>query len=114
MAVTAFGNCFLIKVKIDGKYPSSSFVVGSMVWLLKLQLFDVAPCCSGPAPDKILAQFGALTDGITLLVLREITPWPINLFIAGVLAYCKLSADKPSIPIRITCFDELGWAIKKT
>ena len=48
-----------------GNIPPGPTAVGAISNLSGCQSFEVTPCCSGPAPMIIDAQFGLLTVGIT-------------------------------------------------
>jgi hypothetical protein len=63
--MTALDRCARICPKIVGKIPPLPIAVGAISNLFGCQSLDVTPCCSGPAPIIIEAQFGLLEVGIT-------------------------------------------------
>src|SRR3974390_147172 len=64
-AILDAGFCALSAPNTVGKIPPGPTTVGAISNLLVSQSFEVTPCCSGPAPMIIDAQFGLLEVGIT-------------------------------------------------
>src|SRR6185369_11907175 len=68
------GFCSRRIPKMVGKIPPEPTPVGAISNLLVSQSFEVTPCCSGPAPMIIDAQFGLLDVGITPRACRVHAP----------------------------------------
>src|SRR5207249_3658514 len=71
--------------------------------LLGCQSLEVTPCCSGPAPMIIDAQFGLLTVGKTPRAWSVKAPSRISLCNTGVFVGVKPTEPKPSQPMTRTC-----------
>src|SRR5580765_6714606 len=76
---------------------------GAISNLFVSQSLDVTPCCSGPAPMMIEAQFGLLEVGITPRACSVYEPSRINLCRTGALDGVKPTEPKPSQPTIRTC-----------
>ena len=68
------------------------------------QSLEVTPCCSGPAPMIMEAQFGLLTVGITPRACRVQAPPRISLCRTGALLGVNPTEPRPSQPMTTTCW----------
>src|SRR5437588_12206028 len=97
--IFAAGLCSRRTPKIVGKKPAGPATVGGMSNLLVSQSLEVTPCCSGPAPMIIDAQFGLLEVGMTPRAWRVKEPSRISRCRTGVLVAVKPTEPNPSQPI---------------
>ena len=86
-----------------GNIPSDPTATGAISNLFGSQSLVVIPCCSGPAPMIIEAQFGLLTVGMTARAWSVLAPDFINWCKFGVAALRIPSGLSPSTPMITTC-----------
>src|SRR6266568_1777706 len=103
-AIFAFGLCWRSTPKIVGKIPLEPTATGEISNLPGCQSLEVTPCCSGPAPMIMEAQFGLLTVGITPRACKVQAPSRISRCTTGALLGVNPTEPRPSQPMTTTCW----------
>src|SRR5437879_5054758 len=100
--MTAPGRCSRRTPKMVGNIPPEPTAMGVMSNLFVSHSLEVTPCCAGPAPMIIEAQFGLLTVGKTPRARMVQAPSAMSRRMLGALAFCTPSGLMPSQPMMTT------------